>query len=129
MGLPAERRLRRGTDITAVVRRGDRARSGGLVVHAAHRDGTVADDAVSSGSVAPGPRLAFVAPRTVGPAVVRNRTRRRLQEQVRGLHRDGALVADVDLVVRLLPAAAGSGSAQLGSQLRSALGRLGVLTR
>lgn len=122
MGLPVERRLRRGADITAVVRRGHRARSGGLVVHAAHRG--------SGGAGAPtGPRLAFVAPRTVGPAVVRNRTRRRLQEHLRALHTDGALVADVDLVVRLLPGAATEASDELGRQLRATLRRLGVLVR
>lgn len=118
VGLPADRRLRRSQDITAVVRRGRRARSGGLVVHVAGRDPAPGVQ---------GPRLAFVAPRTVGPAVVRNRVRRRLQEQLRALHRDGALVGDVDLVVRLLPGAAGAASPELGEQLRSTLRRLKVL--
>jgi len=119
VGLPAERRLRRGADITAVVRGGSRARSGGLVVHALHRE----DD-----TPARGPRVAFIAPRTVGNAVVRNRTRRRLQSHVHDLNRAGALGAEVDLVLRLLPAGAGSDHDALGVQLRRGLQRLGVLT-
>lgn len=125
MGLPAERRLRRGSDITAVVRGGDRARAGGLVVHAARRAGGPEAGAPGPG----GPRVGFVAPRAVGPAVVRNRTRRRVQEQVRSMVGEGRLVEDVDLVVRLLPAATGAGSPDLRRQLQSALGRLGVLRR
>ena len=119
VGLPAERRLRRAADITAVVRRGSRARSGGLVVHGLRR----ADDVGARG-----PRVAFVAPRTVGDAVVRNRTRRRLQAHVYDLHRAGALHTDVDLVLRLLPASTGYDHDALGAQLRRGLQRLGVLT-
>lgn len=119
MGLPAERRLRRGADITTVVRRGSRARNGGLVVHGLARP-------VSTAAV--GPRVAFVAPRTVGIAVRRNRVRRRLQAQVEDLVRAGALTADVDLVLRLLPASVDTDSLELGRQLRAALRRLGVLT-
>lgn len=117
MGLPAERRLRRGSDITAVVRGGSRARAGGLVVHAARR----------SPAETSGPRVGFVAPRTAGPAVLRNRARRRVQEQIRDLVGRGDLVEDVDLVVRILPAATAAGSPDLQQQLRRALGRLGVL--
>ena len=43
--------------------------------------------------------------------------------------RPRTVLSDVDLVVRLLPAAAGSRSAELGAQLRSSLDRLGVLGR
>ena len=57
----------------------------------------------------------------------RNRTRRRLQAQLTELVAAGELVADVDLVLRLLPASAGSESVELGRQLRAALRRLGVL--
>ena len=74
-----------------------------------------------------GPRIAFVAPRTVGNAVVRNRTRRRLQAHLTDLVRCGALTDDVDLVLRLLPASAAADQPELGRQLRSALRRLGVL--
>lgn len=123
MGLPVERRLRRGADVTAVVRGGRRARAGGLVVHGAHRS------LEGPATELLGPRIAFVAPRTVGTAVVRNRTRRRVQAQLTSLCSVGDLAADVDLVVRLLPAATGASSRELREQLRTALGRLGVLNR
>ena len=63
----------------------------------------------------------------MGTAVVRNRVRRRVQAHVVDLVRAGALTADVDLVVRLLPASGGADHAELGRQLRSTLRRLGVL--
>lgn len=122
MGLPAERRLRRSDDITLVVRRGRRVRAGGLVVHGVRRP--------AAGSTAPtrptGPRVAFVAPRTCGPAVRRNRTRRRVQESLRHLVTTGGLTTDVDLVVRLLPEATEAGSDDLARWLVSALRKLGV---
>jgi len=64
--------------------------------------------------------VAFVAPRTCGPAVRRNRTRRRVQEALRSLASTGA-VPDVDLVVRFLPAATEAGSDELTEWLTSAL--------
>lgn len=127
MALPAERRLRRGADITAAVRRGGRARSGGLVVHGLTRGQPVDTVAARPVAAATGARIAFVAPRTVGNAVVRNRTRRRLQAQLVELVAAGALTADVDLVLRLLPASAQADQPELGRQLRAALRRLGVL--
>ncbi len=125
MALPAERRLRRGADITAAVRRGSRARSGGLVVHGLARDHAPDQERLLAG--ASGPRIAFVAPRAVGNAVVRNRTRRRLQAHLNDLVGSGVLTDDVDLVLRLLPASATTDQPELGRQLRSALRRLGVL--
>ena len=138
MGLPAEQRLRRGPDITAAVRRGRRVRAGGLVVHGLRRPGPDPAGAVAGGGhpdaaavrVAPspgrGPRVAFVAPRTCGPAVRRNRTRRRVQELLRGMAAAGTLTADVDLVVRLLPEATSAGSVELAGWLGTALRRLGA---
>lgn len=73
-----------------------------------------------------GPRVAFVAPRTCGSAVRRNRARRQVQEALRGMVQTGALAADVDLVVRFLPEATAAGSAELAGWLASALRRLGV---
>lgn len=133
MALPAERRLRRGGDITAVLRRGRRARSGALVVHALRRpDAAPASPAAAGAARRPalpsGPRVAFVAPRTVGTAVVRNRTRRRLQAHVVDLGREGALHADVDLVLRLLPDSGSASATELGRALRSALDRLGLVS-
>jgi len=117
MGLAVDLRLRRRPEITAVLRRGRRVRAGGLVVHALERG----DALVRSGGMErPGPRVAFVAPRTCGPAVRRNRTRRRVQEALRSMASTG-IVADVDLVVRFLPAATEAGSDELTAWLTSAL--------
>jgi len=59
--------LRSRSDIGRVRRKGIRRRAGGITVFAA-----------PGGS--DGPRIAFVASRAVGPAVLRNRARRRLRE-------------------------------------------------
>lgn len=120
MGLPVAMRLRRSPDITAAVRGGRRARAGGLVVHCLRR-------APGQDAVAAGPRVAFVAPRTVGGAVVRNRTRRRVQAHLQALVAAGTLPDDLDLVVRLLPSAGEETYEELGRQLHQALSRLGVL--
>ena len=120
MGLPVAMRLRRGPDITAAVRGGRRARVGGLVVHCLHR-------APGQDGGATGPRVAFVAPRTVGTAVVRNRTRRRVQAHLQALVATGTLPDDLDLVVRLLPSAGQETFEELGRQLHQSLSRLGVL--
>lgn len=143
MGLPADLRLRRGQDITRAVRRGRRVRAGGLVLHCLRRpeddvegqgaglDADADADAGRSGGQgrpARGPRVAFVAPRTTGPAVRRNRTRRRVQEQLRTMVAGGTLTAEVDLVVRLHPEATAAGSGELAGWLSSGLRRLGVLT-
>ena len=90
------------------------------MVHALARSGGPA----VSGLVGPGtgrsPRVAFVAPRACGPAVRRNRTRRRVQEALRALMRAG-VVGDDDLVVRFLPASTDAGSEELAMWLTSAL--------
>jgi ribonuclease P protein component len=120
MGLPVAMRLRRGPDITATVRGGRRARVGGLVVHGLRR-------APGQDAGATGPRVAFVAPRAVGTAVVRNRTRRRVQAHLQALVATGTLPDEVDLVVRLLPSAGEDSYEDLGRSLHQALSRLGVL--
>jgi ribonuclease P protein component len=65
------------------------------------------------------PRVGFVVSSAVGPAVVRNRVRRRLRhlaaDQLRRLP-DGTL-----LVLRARPAAAAASSAQLGADLSAVL--------
>jgi len=70
--------------------------------------------------------VAFIAPRTSGPAVRRNRTRRRVQEALRSTVPAGTPGPDVDLVVRFLPEATGATSAELAGWLATALRRLGV---
>lgn len=146
MSLPRDRRLRRGPDITQAVRRGRRARSGALVVHVRRRG--------TDGTGTNGLRVAFVAPRTVGTAVVRNRTRRRTQalllelgrtegldlagagthgpardqarDQTQDQARDRAHETDLDVVIRLLPGSGDVSHAELRSALRRALLQAGV---
>jgi len=115
--LPAAARLRRSTDFTATLRGARTARGDGMVVlHAAP-----ADPSASAGADprASSPRVGFVVPRAVGPAVARNRVRRRLRHLVRD--RLGALPVGTDLVVRALPGAADRTYEQLGPDLAAAL--------
>jgi ribonuclease P protein component len=142
--LPAPHRLRRRRDFGVATRRGRRAGSSTVVAHLAlpasgagtgPGTGAVADrhqpgrppaasaDVPDSPSATASPaRVGFVVSGAVGPAVVRNRVRRRLRhlaaEQVRRLP-DGTL-----LVVRALPSAAGATTAQLAADLHAVLTRL-----
>jgi ribonuclease P protein component len=112
--LPAASRLRRPADFTATLRRARTARADGMIVlHAAV-------DPVSDPPVPP--RVGFVVPRAVGPAVTRNRVRRRLRHLLRA--RLAVLPPGTRLVVRVLPGAAAASSAALGAALDSALGSL-----
>ncbi len=112
--LPAQHRLRHRADFAAAVRAPGGARSGSrlIVVH-----GTLTDARAGLP-----PRVGFVVSKAVGTAVVRNRTRRRLREQVR--HRVGALPAGLDVVVRANAAAAEADSATLGRELDLLLPRI-----
>jgi ribonuclease P protein component len=65
------------------------------------------------------PRVAFSVGRAVGPAVVRNRLRRRLR-----VLWGGAAPAGGDYLIVAAPAAAGLSFAQLGTRLEAALARL-----
>ncbi len=65
------------------------------------------------------PRVAFAVGRTVGPAVVRNRLRRRLR-----VLWGGTAPAGGDYLILAAPAAAGLSFAQLGTRLDAALSRL-----
>ena len=67
------------------------------------------------------PCVAFSIGRRVGPAVVRNRLRRRLRDELAALARDGRLTAG-DYLVGLAPAAAGLDGPTLRAHLRTALG-------
>lgn len=127
MGLPVDRRLRRSADINRVVRQGRRVRVSSFVLHhLAVAAPSSADVAVGAPSVGgPRVRVAFAAPRSIGVAVVRNRVRRRVQAQLASLLAENALDADLDLVIRLLPASTTAESDELGSDLRTALRRAG----
>lgn len=75
----------------------------------------------ATGAAAVPPRAGFVVGRSVGPAVVRNRLRRRLRHLVAGRLAD--LPAGAMLVVRAQPAAAERSWYDLGADLDRALSR------
>ncbi len=68
------------------------------------------------------PRVGFVVSKAVGNSVVRHRVARRLRHQFRD--RLGTVRPGCTLVVRALPSAARAASADLGSDLDSALRKL-----
>ena len=109
--LPAAARLRRRQDFTEAVRRGRRATRGPLTFHL----DVVADAPAQVG---------FVIGKPVGPAVVRNRLRRRLRHVLRA--RLAVLPAGARLVVRARPGAAELSSAELSGLVDAALGKLGT---
>jgi ribonuclease P protein component len=102
--LPAQARLRRRPEFTAVVRSGRRAGRPTMVLH------YLPERPEQSGGVHPpsdvppsGARAGFVVGKAVGNSVVRHRVTRRLREVVRAqLHR---LPPTADLVVRARPEA------------------------
>ncbi|MFI7606866.1 ribonuclease P protein component [Micromonospora sp. NPDC049366] len=123
--LAAAQRLRRSTDFAAAVRGGRRAGRGAVVVHL-----TLPPDDPTTTSPEPArptgaedtsapSRAGFVVSKAVGPAVVRNRVRRRLRHLVR--ERLAGLPAGTTLVVRALPAAADASYARLAADLDAAL--------
>lgn len=109
--LPASTRLTRREDFAKAVRRGRRAARRSLVAHLACTGDAEAD-----------PKVGFVVGRTVGGAVVRHRVQRQLRHLMRA--RLDGLPGGSLLVVRALPAAAGTSSATLGDELDAALRRL-----
>ncbi|TCB92049.1 ribonuclease P protein component [Micromonospora zingiberis] len=125
--LAAAQRLRRSSDFAAAVRSGRRAGRGTLVVHLTlpvTTEGTAdvppepARGGVEEDS-APVSRAGFVVSKAVGPAVVRNKVRRRLRHLVRERLPD--LPAGSTLVVRALPATAEATYQRLGADLDAAL--------
>jgi ribonuclease P protein component len=117
--LPAQARLRRRPEFTAVVRSGRRIGRPTMVLH------YLSDRAAPpSGPVvgAPGPRAGFVVGKAVGNSVVRSRVTRRLRAVV--LAELPQLPATADLVVRARPEAATATSQQLHRDLRSGLDRV-----
>jgi ribonuclease P protein component len=123
--LPAGSRLRRRPDFTAVMRQGCRAGRPRLVVHLdlpeEGRTSRAGEFRAVGALVDDRARAGFVVSRAVGTAVVRNRVRRQLRHLVAA--RLDELPAGTRLVVRVLPAAAGSTSAQLATDLDAALER------
>ncbi|MDK3255142.1 ribonuclease P protein component [Blastococcus capsensis] len=117
--LPAQARLRRRPEFTAVVRSGRRAGRPTMVLHyLPERPEQPAGD--SSSPVAA--RAGFVVGKSVGNSVIRHRVTRRLRAVVRSeLDR---LPAGADLVVRARPDAAAADSAALHRDLSAGLDRL-----
>ncbi|MDQ3106049.1 MAG: ribonuclease P protein component [Actinomycetota bacterium] len=114
--LPTPHRLRRRRDFGVVSRRGRRAASGTLVLH-------LARSAEPPGGPARQPvRVGFVVGRSCGPAVARNRLRRRLRHLVSDRLPD--LPAGAMVVVRALPAAGGADHTALAADLTGCLDRL-----
>ena len=109
--LARDSRLTTGREFDDTIRHGRRAGTRHLVVHL---------DA-GTGPVAVPPRAGLVVSRSVGPAVTRNRVKRRLRHVVRG--HLAALPAASRLVVRALPASAAASSAELERDLRRAVDR------
>jgi ribonuclease P protein component len=121
--LPAQARLRRRPEFTAVVRSGRRVGRPTMVLHYLPDRAAAAVQAPGTRTAeATGPRAGFVVGRAVGNSVVRHRVTRRLRAVVRAeLHR---LPPTADLVVRARPEAAEAGSDRLRRDLATGLDRL-----
>jgi len=106
--------MRRGAEFTLTVRTGTRAGRPCVVGYL-----LVRQDARHRQEPA---RIGFVVSRAVGPAVTRNRVKRRLRELMRGyLH---SLPGGSLLVVRANAAAAHAGHSDLAADLDSVISRL-----
>jgi len=115
--LPAASRLRQRSDFAATMRMGRRAARARLVVHL-----VLPEAGLESGEGArTAARAGFVVGRQVGGAVVRNRVRRQLQHL--SADRLAQLPPGARLVVRALPAAAGSSGRELSADLDAAIAR------
>ena len=66
--------------------------------------------------------MGFVVAKSVGPAVTRNRVKRRLRHLMR--ERVSSLPGGSMLVIRALPSSAGASYADLAAELDRSLGRL-----
>jgi ribonuclease P protein component len=108
--LPRENRMRRSAEFASVVRSGERARRGHVVVHRQH--------ALRNGH----PVVGLVVGKSVGGSVARHHVSRRLRAQL--AMRLDALGEGSGVVVRALPGAARATSAELGADLDEALSRL-----
>ena len=112
--LSASHRLSTAADFRQAVRRGRRA-GGPLVV--VHLETTNVDKATNEP-----PRVGFVVSKSVGPAVTRNRVKRRLRHLMR--QRVHTLPPDSLLVVRAQPASAQATYRDLEAELDRCLGRV-----
>ena len=120
--LPADRRVKRGDEFALAIRGGRRAGRTTLVAHLWTADRDAVEPSAAEARTGPS-RAGFVVSKAVGPAVTRNRVKRRLRHLV--ADRLDLLPEGAVLVVRALPAAAAAQSGELARDLDSALGRLG----
>ena len=111
--LSSSNRLTSAEDFRHTVRRG--RRSGGSFV-VAHLVLPNVDKAISSP-----PKVGFVVAKSVGPAVTRNRVKRRLRHLMR--ERIQTLPSGSMLVIRALPDSAGATSRDLAAELDRCLDR------
>lgn len=114
MRLRPRQRLRRQADFAAVRNEGRRQHGAAFVFAFRRRPPDARLDL---------PRFAVVASRRVGPAVVRNRLKRRLREIFR--EHQALFPGDLDILVTLRPAAASATFADLERQFRAAAHRAG----
>lgn len=108
--LPTPHRLRRAADFQRVVRRGRRASTDTLVVHALCEEGGRQ------------PQVGFVVGRRVGNAVTRNRVRRRLRHLMRD--RVGGLPGGMLVVARANTSASSADFHRLGRDLDRCLAKV-----
>ena len=117
--LPTESRLHRSGDISDTIKRGRRARRGGIVVHLCAPDKPVNH---AAGQQLSPPRAAFAVGKSVGNSVVRHRVVRRLRAVTAPILT--SLPQGTRVVIRALPESAEETSEQLRRDLVSALSRL-----
>ena len=116
--LSASHRLSTAADFRQVVRRGRRVGGPLVVVHLM----TANVDKATSGLAGPAPsRVGFVVSKAVGPAVTRNRVKRRLRHLLRD--RLAGLPEGTLVVVRATPGAATASYRDLGNELDRCLRR------
>ena len=109
--LPAGHRLTSSESFRTAVRRGDRSGSKTVVLH-------LYVDPETDASA----RVGFVVSKAVGPAVTRNRVKRRLRHLLAA--RVDRLPAGTLLAVRAQPAAASARSEELAADVDRCLGRI-----
>ena len=117
--LSASHRLTAAADFRQVVRRGRRAGGSFVVVHLVTPN---VDKATSRSELGDPVRVGFVVSKAVGPAVVRNRVKRRLRHLMR--ERVSTLAEGGLVVVRAQPRAAEASYRDLGEDLDRCLGRV-----
>ncbi|MEO6472746.1 MAG: ribonuclease P protein component [Aeromicrobium sp.] len=110
--LARENRMRSSEDFRQTIRSGKRSASPTLVAHVVPGD---------AGHTSVG----FVVSKAIGPAVVRNRVKRRLRHLMR--ERLDLLPLGSRIVIRALPRSAQESAATLAGDLDAALSRSGAL--